>query len=445
MPRKATKKRDALREIVSFRDPLYDFIGLSRQEKNLVNCKILQRLTRIKQLGHTYIVYPSAVHNRFEHSLGTLYVAGRISRQLELPEKDTRLVRIGALLHDLGHGPFSHVFEKIMNDLLEEDFSHEKATQLILENDSELKRNLGDLAGELAQIFESERETVRSEILSGTLDADKLDYLRRDSYHTGVAYGIFDFERVVRNLCVVKGYGKRNYLCIHEKGRDAVESYRMARYLMHTQVYEHHTRLIADDMFLRALRFAIDESVLDRDALDPHKDLRKFLNYYISLDDSSIQYLILKRSKDRARKIILNLLNRKLLKRSYIIPISIEAIPDYRERMRLMQMKQEEIDKLENTIASKAGLSPEELIVHLQSTEIKLYERPHENIGVEEKPILIEHYDGSVRHIGEESPFSASPIPKRLYVFCSETAKKKVGKIAEEVIGVKNCYVPKRK
>ena len=445
MPKKATSRRTFFREVISIRDPLYGFIGLSRKEQRLIDCKIFQRLTRIKQLGHTYIVFPSAIHTRFEHSLGTLYVAGRICQQVGLSERDTELVRVGCLAHDLGHGPFSHVFEKVMNELVAEDFSHEKATQLILENDSDLKRVLGDSAEELSWILKSEKETVRSEILSGTLDADKLDYLRRDSYHTGVAYGVFDFERVIRNLCVVRGYGKRNYLCMHEKGKDAVESYRMARYLMHTQVYEHHTRLIADDMFLRALKFAFDESVLEREALDPGKDPEEFLNYYSSLDDSSIQHLILGKSKGKARKTILNLLNRKLLKRAYFIPLSSEAIPDYRERMRLMQMKQEEIDKLESTVASKAGLRPEELIIHLQSTEIKLYERPDEDMGMEEKPILIEHYDGSVRHIGEESPFSASRIPKQLYVFCPEKAKTKVGKVAEDVIGVKNCYNPSKK
>jgi len=336
----------------------------------LLNCRVLQRLTRVKQLGHTYIVYPSAVHTRFEHSLGVLCVAGRICEQLEISKKDTQLVRIGGLLHDLGHGPFSHVFEKFMSEILERDFSHEEVTQLILENDKELRRTLGDSVEELSQILKHEKETVRSEILSGALDADKLDYLRRDSYHTGVAYGIFDFERVIRNLCVIKGYRKTNYIGIHEKGKDAVESYRMARHLMHTQVYEHHTRLIADDMFLRAMKYAVEESIINRDALNPAEDYKKFLDYYLSFDDNSIQYLILAESRGKARKMISNILNRKLLKRAYIVPISLEAIPDYRERVKFRQMKQEEINRLENEIASRSGLEPEELIVHLQSTEI---------------------------------------------------------------------------
>jgi len=324
--RKTKNHNTRVKEAISIRDPLYGFIGLSRKEQNLLNCHVLQRLTRIKQLGHTYIVYPSAVHTRFEHSLGVLCVAGRICEQLELSKRDTQLVRIGGLLHDLGHGPFSHVFEKFMSEILERNFSHEEVTQLILENDIDLRYNLGDLAEELSQILKYEKETVRSEILSGALDADKLDYLRRDSYHTGVAYGVFDFERVVRNLCVIKGYGKTNYIGIHEKGKDAVESYRMARHLMHTQVYEHHTRLIAEDMFLRAMKYAMEESIIDRDALNPTEDYKKFLDYYLGFDDNSIQYFILNKSRGKARKMISNILNRKLLKRAYIVPISLEAI-----------------------------------------------------------------------------------------------------------------------
>jgi len=103
------------------------------------------------------------------------------------------------------------------------------------------------------------------------------------------------------------------------------------------------------------------------------------------------------------------------------------------------------INKLESEIASRSGLEPEDLIVHLQSTEIKLYERPDEDVGLEEKPILVKHYDGSVRHISEESPFSASRIPMRLYVFCPEKMRNKVCKIAEDVFGIKSHYVPRRK
>lgn len=431
-------------DIFPIRDPLYGFVELTRKERELLNCGVLQRLTRIKQLGHTYIVYPSAVHSRFEHSLGATYVAGRMCEQLKLTKKDTKIIRIGALLHDIGHGPFSHVFEQVIEKLAGERFSHARITSLILENDKEVKRALGELHEDVSEILHFQKENVKCEILSGPLDADRLDYLRRDSYHTGVAYGIFDFERVLRNLCLIND-GERDYVGIHEKGRDAVESYRMARYLMHTQVYAHHTRLVAEDMFLRALGFAFDETVLNRDALNPVKTLGSFLSYYLTLDDYHLSYLILTRSKGKAGRMIRDLLDRRLLKRAYVIPISTEAIPDYTQRMKFVNMKQEQLDKLEQDICSKAGLGLDDLILHLQSTEIKLYENLEEPSLGEEKPLLIKHYTGVIKHISEESPFSASRIPKQLYVFCSAQHALRVAKIAEEIVGVKNHYPPRQK
>lgn len=403
----------------------------------------MQRLTRIKQLGHTYIVYPSAAHSRFGHSIGVLNVAGRICNQIRLPKRDRKIVRISALLHDVGHGPFSHVFEKVIEEIIGDKISHEYIDKLIIENNSELKRIL--TARERKELLNllNEQETARSEIISSSLDADKMDYLRRDSYHTGVAYGYFDFERVIRNICVIED-DARQYLGIDEKGKDAIESYRLARYLMYRQVYEHHTRLIADDMFLRAMKFALDEGVLKEQKLNPLNDVDKFLKYYLALDDYSIQHQILNKSTKKAKKILSNLRNRKLLKRAFVTPLSAQAIPDYRRRRRLVRIKKDEISSLEQEIASEASVSSEDVIVHPQSTEIKLYERFEETLGRKERPILIRHYDGSIGSLDEESPFSASIIPIRiLYVFCPKKDVQKVGEITEAKIDVKNYYTPK--
>jgi len=427
------------------RDPLYGFISLSKRERNLISSSVMQRLTRIKQLAHTYMVYPSAAHTRFEHSLGALYVAGRVCDRFKLREKDTQIIRIGALLHDVGHGPFSHVFEEIIGETAAEQFSHEKITQSIIETNAELKNKIGTYWEELINVLRTERETVRSEILSGSLDCDKLDYLRRDSYHTGVAYGVFDFERVVRNVCAIKD-GERTYIGISDKGKDAIESYRMARYLMHAQVYEHHARLVADDMFLRAVSFALDEGVLDHDALNPKKDLDHFLRYYLSLDDYSIQHQIINNSTGKAKKVMEDLLNRNLLKRAYMIPLSKEAIPDFLERRNFIQMSKKEIKELECKIGNKAGLEDDRLILHFQSIKIKLYEHFEEVAGERELPILVQHYDGSVGNIEDESPFSASLTPiRRLYVFCPQGRRKAVSKITEDIIGIKSHYDPSQK
>ncbi len=443
MQENKTKRRTEKKRF-PVRDPLYGFIELTDQERQLLNSRALQRLTRIKQLGHTYIVYPSAVHNRFEHSLGTMHVACRIGEQIGLSLKDIKVVRIGGLLHDIGHGPFSHVFEQVIDAIAGENFSHTNITSLIAETDKELRQNLKDLSKDVLEILNFQEKNAKCEILSGPLDADRLDYLRRDSYHTGVAYGVFDFERIVRNLCVIND-GERDYIGIHEKGVDALESYRMARHNMHTQVYEHHTRLIAEDMFVRAIKYALDEAVLDRDALNPKKDINKFLSYYLSLDDGFIQHLLLTQSKGKARKIIQDLRRRQLLKRAYIIPMSGEAIPDYIKRMKLQEMKKEQADKLEQEIASKAGLEPDQLVLHLQSTEIKLYENLEGLSSSEEERILVKCYNGLIKHISEVSPFKATPVRKRLYIFCPDKEIERVSRIAEDIIGVENQYSPQQK
>lgn len=427
------------------RDPLYGFIGLSKFEQRLVDSKVMQRLTRIKQLGHTYLVYPSSMHSRFEHSLGALYVAGRICDELGLPRENKKLVRSVVLLHDIGHGPFSHVFEEILKLVAGDGFSHEDATRLILENDAELKRLLGNDRKDILGLFEKEKghQPLLCGILSGSLDADKLDYLRRDSYHTGVAYGMFDFERIIHNICRIEN-GLEQYIGLHEKAEDAIESYRLARYLMQSQVYEHHTRLIADDMFIRAIRSAFEEPrVFDVDALNPESNAAKFVKYLLSLDDHSISQMIISGSNEKAKKIMINLLNRRLLKRSFMLPINITSISDWRTRNRLLQMDKEDIAQLEKRITSEAGLEADQVIVHLQSMKITLYEKLGETALREERPILIKHYDGSVVDLNDESPFSAQLVPiRRLYVFSPETSRERVKEITENIIGVSSRYTP---
>src|SRR5205807_7915687 len=167
--------------------------------------------------------------------------------QLEIFDREKEIVRAAALIHDAGHGPFSHVFEEVMRYVNGEDFSHENVTKLIIEKDDSVRNALGPLSDDVLRVI-STHESLPSEIISGAVDADKLDYLRRDSYHTGVFYGVFDLERIVRSVCKIHE-SDEDYFAIDEKGKDALESYRLARYSMHAQVYEHHTRLIADDMF----------------------------------------------------------------------------------------------------------------------------------------------------------------------------------------------------
>ncbi|MHA1832628.1 MAG: HD domain-containing protein [Candidatus Baldrarchaeia archaeon] len=417
------------------RDPLYGFVGLSKKEELLLDTPCMQRLSRIKQLAHTYIVYPSAVHTRLEHSLGVLFIAGRIAEQLELPQKQKRILRIAALLHDIGQGPFSHIFEEPMRWINGKEYTHEITTRLIVEHQPQIKKVLANLKEEIISVFQG--GSLLSDIISSSLDADKLDYLRRDSHHIGVAYGLFDLERIIRTICKIAENG-REYLAIHEKGKDALESYRLARYAMHSQVYEHHTRLIADDMFLKAVKLAFDEGCLlkeDYKISDPNN----FVNNFLKLDDYSIQHKILQNSKGTAKKLIQAIQNRKLLKRAFYVPLTKEGVRDPIRRKKIIEMTREDIEKVEKKIAEELNIDPAYVIVHLQSIKIKLYERFEQTLGSKETPIYVKRRDGTIASFDEESPIFASLNPiRRLYLFCPKKYIPKARNIAENIFDVKS-------
>lgn len=420
------------------RDPLYGFAGLSKRESQLLDTVVMQRLSRIKQLAHTYIVYPSAVHTRIEHSLGALYIAGRVSDQLKLTQKQKQVIRIAALLHDIGQGPFSHIFEEPMRWINGEEYTHEDVTKLIIEHEPEIGRILGNVKQDVLEVFKG--ESLSSDMISGSLDVDKLDYLRRDSYHTGVAYGLFDLERVIRTMCRISEAG-RDYLAVREKGKDALESYRLARYAMHTQVYEHHTRLIADDMFLKAIRLAFDDGSLVKEDYEISGDLNKFIANFLKLDDYSIQHSILQNSTGIAKNLIQNIRNRKLLKRAIVVPLTRWGVENPIVRKAIIEMSRKEIEAVEKRIANELGIEKGYVVVHLQSIKIKLYERFEQTLGEEEKPIYVKRRDGSIFSFDEESPISASLTPiRRLYVFCPMKFVSRTKEIAEDIFKVKSHF-----
>ncbi|HDZ35598.1 MAG TPA: HD domain-containing protein, partial [Thermococcus sp.] len=200
-------------------DPIHGHIELDDFALRLVDTPEFQRLRRITQLGLAYLAYPSARHTRFEHSLGTFYLAKRIARYN--PEIEDGAV-YAALLHDLGHYPFSHTLEGLYP-------RHEENTRRILKE------------GEIRDVIE-ERYSLKEflgflkhPIVSGDIDADRMDYLVRDAYYTGVAYGLVDLDRLVRNL---RYDGER--LVIGQKGVMAAQSLLLARSMMYPTVYQHH-------------------------------------------------------------------------------------------------------------------------------------------------------------------------------------------------------------
>lgn len=408
----------------SFRDPLYGFIGLSETEVKLVDTKIFRRLHRIKQLSHTHLVYPSALHTRFEHSLGAMHIAGRMCDELDI-EKET--VRQAALLHDVGHGPFSHLFENVLEKINTDTTDiHEKITKMIINDDQEIDKILGSNKKDVVDILrpkttmDFKRPTLCSDIVSGSLDADKMDYLRRDSYFLGVYYGMFDLERVIYTLRPTP----HNYpsLGIDIRGKDVIESYRLARHLMHTQVYEHHTRLAADRMFLQALDSAIhEECVIAPDMLNLKSN--EFLDYYIKLDDASIYELIMndKRAK-KSKDILERIRHRKLLKRACQFS-SADIKPDTKKR--LLVAEQSTLDSIAECVAKKLRVPPHEIIFHKSEITIKLY-------GEGDIPLVT---GNRFQGLEESSPFTAKDTVVTFYVFGPSGVDQKTicAKVANEL------------
>lgn len=236
---------------------------------DLVKTPEFQRLRNIKQLGLAYLVYPGANHTRFEHSLGAWNVAKRLSGEIGLEKDEALLLEIAALLHDIGHGPFSHTFESIYKHYVKEHDHMRLGQDIIL---GRIDITDGNGGGRIPEILESygvsphevselilgkHEKKYLGQALHGDVDVDQIDYLIRDAHYTGVAHGIIDLERLLKVLTIHNGE-----LVVEEKGIEAVEGMMVARSLMYSRVYFHHTVKIAEGMLTRALEFALEEGHL---------------------------------------------------------------------------------------------------------------------------------------------------------------------------------------
>ncbi len=417
------------------RDPLYGFVGLTEKEVILLDTIPLQRLRRIKQLANAHLVYPSAMHTRFEHSLGVMHIAGRMAEHLNFSDHDIKIVRYAALLHDIGHGPFSHVFEAALHDICGKSINHEEITRLIILHDESIQDALGTSQDAVIDLFKDNGERIENQVISGNLDADKIDYLRRDSYHTGVAYGNFDLERILYTIHK-KTDGSRSYLTLLKKGVDALENFRLARFLMHAQVYHHHTRAVADKMFQRAMEIAIRDGIISKEFLNPKNP--EFLNNYLSLDDSRMLLMLLQESKSNCHALISALENRQLFKRGY--EVDVTHVPDPILRMKIARMKPEQYNILEATLAEECHCEPDFIMADIHNIENSLYKSSNENILSDKTPFLIEESDGSLNEIEKFSTLLPSKDPRLVfYVFCPEEYRAHVNQRVEKIIRENIC------
>lgn len=273
--------------MLAIRDPIHGFIRADELEAALLNSRPMQRLRFIHQLGLTFLVFPGAEHSRFAHALGTMHLAGRVYDALAgksgglLPihpgSSERRLVRVAALLHDIGHAPFSHTAE----DLFAGGIDHEDMTRRLL--GSPEMRQIFDAWGDGIDPEAVQRilaktgtgiEGLLSEIVSSELDVDKMDYLRRDSLYCGVLYGSYDLERLIDTVVPVQDPEDGKWrVGVDHGGVHALEALVMARYYMFTQVYFNETSKVMELHFNKWLRTSGIEWPDDPEAFLLHDDL----------------------------------------------------------------------------------------------------------------------------------------------------------------------------
>lgn len=315
-----------------YRDPIHDLISLdknSREDRTLmalIDSPEMQRLRRIRQLGLASLAYQGAEHSRFTHSLGAMWIASRIlgmlSRERPIPPRQAFATRCAALLHDVGHGPLSHVFEHFMK------IHHEEWTRRIILDDAStvhriLKKHHASLPEEVVAVINGKSHPpFLSQIISSQLDADRFDYLLRDSAMTGVKYGVYDFERILHILRLDE---RGQNIVISANGLHPVEKYLHSRYHMYAQVYLHKTVRAGEAVLGRMLVRAADLAENGRlPCLQPDEPMHRLLTRrdevsmedYLDIDDDTV-FASMRRWRSCGDEILADLSSRILQRRIF--------------------------------------------------------------------------------------------------------------------------------
>jgi uncharacterized protein len=359
-----------------YRDPVHNIIRLQTDSDEgelmmrLIDSAEFQRLRRIKQLGLGLYTYQGAEHSRFTHSLGAFHlmtrVLDRLSETHDITAADRVAARAAALLHDVGHGPFSHVMEKVLN------FHHERWTvQVILDDHTEigelLRSHSHDLPSKVASVIEGKfQPAALAQLVSSQLDVDRMDYLLRDSLMTGAKYGIYDLEWIINALAIDEGADR---IYVQARGIYAVEEYLQARYYMFRQVYFHRTLRSAEAVLRSILRRALDlldegEEIWYAAGTAFEKILRRqtlTINEHMQVDDSDIVFHI--KQWQNSGDTILSDLSRRFISRSLFKAIDLDMPSD----------QQAEFLVAAQHAVAQAGFAPEYYFIEDRASDVPYY------------------------------------------------------------------------
>ena len=415
------------------RDPIHGYIELDELAISILDTVEMQRLRRIRQLGFSYLVYPGANHTRFEHSLGTYYLMNVLLARLEVAKEEEKELLAASLIHDIGHGPYSHVTEPLIKKYTGK--SHEAVEDVLFPSGdkSEKNKEAETAATTIAEVLEvyrlDKKKTLGyikgertgkvskrdfSRILNGEIDVDRMDYLVRDSYYTGVAYGVVDNIRLIHGLDFVN-----EELVITEKGILPAEYLLFSRFLMHPTVYNHHTSRIAQLMFLKAL-----EDFIESGSEPGFEDYaRRYALALREMDDSEIS-TALGNANGYPQEIMTRINERRLFKRAVYTNVNeldegiAEELSDERRR-----------SEIEDEISKRAGVDNKYVLLDFQG-------RKGDELEESEAKVFVGNEFKSLRDVSSLVATLSRVFPENLKVGVYTPAKYRVEvkRAAEEIL-----------
>jgi hypothetical protein len=412
----------------TYLDPIHQDIVLDRNDPaqgliiDLIDTKEFQRLRRVHQLGVSFFTFQGAEGSRFTHSVGVMHVASRLvellkDRTPEIAEQRT-IILASALLHDIGHGPFSHVTEKILG------YDHEDWSCRIIGGDTQVRAVLDKfdpkLADNIVKVLKKKYHPhYVSHIVSSQLDCDRFDYLLRDSYMTGTAYGLFALQRILYSMEIDQDHDR--IIVAGEKGQTAVEDYLFARYSMYAQVYYHKKNLASRALLAKIMRRArhllSDRAGLDFVDAETHKWLigeTISVDEYLELDDVQLTYHFKRWARDKdpiMADLATRFLERNLFKATKI-PVSRQAISDYQNDSQAGERRLpenhplrgeiKEIEKNARGIAKAAGFDPDYYIA-IESTGFRPYDYYRPDADIPQTNIVVRTDTGEIMELSKLS------------------------------------------
>ena len=382
------------------KDAVHGNVRLSDFELKLIDTQPMQRLRRLKQVGMADLIYPGANHTRFEHSIGTMHLAGEIAESAGVRGHEEKLLRAAAVLHDVGHGAFSHESERIL--MRHTGKGHEEiGWERIKKGEiAEALHEEGISLNELKPIFFGKGV---GQLISFDLGADRMDYLLRDSHYTGVAYGVIDYGRLIHTIRMSNGKA-----VVEHGGLEAAESMLIARFLMFSSVYYHHAVRIASAMLRKACEIAISERSLNASKI-------------ADMDDEGLMLAL--SSSRKAGKLAKMLKERRLFKRA----VELSAY-EMGESLKQKVCDDRFVEGLEKEIAQDARVEESSLVIDFPP-----------DYNMEEAKVRVSKRDGSERPLREISDIvraieSSEQGRRKLIVACAPEKKDAVAKSAKKLL-----------